>query len=128
MEKLFNGYNARTITPYQLHSLQKSYGYNEDEDLNKFISYIYLLRNPNFKYNSTVITSYVKFKKYYDETFTYDFDEWYCIGWFIDKQNVFHSVCLDDGTFTVYQRKLKPTDTDTLHEIRKEFGVWEIKI
>mgnify|MGYP000443695641 CR=1 FL=1 len=128
MRMSFDGYDAKTVNPDTVTYLQDKYGYNEDIRLNEFISTVYLVKNPNFKYNNTVILSPNDFQTYYDNSFTYDFDEWSCISWFIDSENVFHSVCLDEDTFFTYQRKLTSQDDAVIQQIRSEFGQREIKI
>ena len=128
MRMTFDGFDAKTVTPEEVETLQSTYGYNENEELNEFISTIYLVRNPNFSYDIDVIPSSIAFKDYYEEDFTYDFDEWSCISWFIDKENMFHSVCLDEDTFGIYQYHLTPADSQVLQNMHNEFGQWEIKI
>lgn len=128
MRMTFDGFDAKTITLDEIDSLQNTYGYNENEELNEFISTIYLQNNPNFSYVTVALATSSDFQEYYDENFIYDFDEWSCISWFIDKENVFHSVCLDEDTFMIAQRKLTPQDNAVMQEIRSEFGQWEIKI
>ena len=108
--------------------MEITYGYNETEELNEFISTVYLQNNPNFSYVTASLATPSDFQKYYDDNFTYDFDEWSCISWFIDKENVFHSVCLDEDTFMIAQHKLTPADSQVLQDMRNEFGQWEIKI
>ena len=127
MKMTFDGYNAKTVTPNDIEKLQEKYGYNESEDLNEFISTIYLERNPNFSYNIDVITSSTAFKDYYDDSFIYDFDEWSCISWFV-KDNVFHALCYDEGDFGINQYQLTSADSQVLQDMRAEFGQWEIKI
>ena len=127
MKMTFEGYNAKTVTPDIIEKLQEKYGYNESEDLNEFISTIYLVRNPNFSYDIDVIHSSMGFRDYYNDSFIYDFDEWSCISWFI-KDGVFHSVLLDDGEFGIYQYHLTPADSQVLQDMRNEFGQWELQL
>ena len=127
MRMTFDGYNAKTVTPSDIEKLQEKYGYNELEDLNEFISIIYLVRNPNFSYDIDVIHSSMGFRDYYQDDFKYDFDEWSCISWFI-KDGVFHSVLLDDGEFIIYQYHLTSADSRVLQEMRNEFGQWELQL
>lgn len=127
MKMTFNGYNAKTVTPSDIEKLQEKYGYNESEDLNEFISTIYLERNPNFSYDIDVITSSTAFKDYYDDSFIYDFGEWSCISWFV-KDNVFHALCYDEGDFGVNQYHLTPADSQVLQDMRNEFGQWELQL
>ena len=42
MRMTFDGYNAKTVTSRDIEQLQEKYGYNESEELNEFISTIYL--------------------------------------------------------------------------------------
>lgn len=128
MKLTFDGFNARTVTPDEVESLQSNYGYNEDVKLNKYISVVYMERNPNFMYEIAVLTSASDFQNYYEEKFVYDFEEWSCISWFIDKENIFHAVCLEEGTFIVVQYKLTSQDNTVMQDIRSEYGQWEIKI
>ena len=118
MKLTFDGFNARTVTPDEVESLQSNYGYNEDVKLNKFISAVYMERNPNFMYEIAVLTSASDFQNYYEEKFVYDFEEWSCISWFIDKENI----------FIVVQYKLTSQDNTVMQDIRSEYGQWEIKI
>ena len=127
MRMTFDGYTAKTVTPSDIEKLQEKYGYNESEDLNEFISTIYLKRNPNFSYDIDVIHSSMGFRDYYQDGFKYDFDEWSCISWFI-KDGVFHSVLLDDGEFIIYQYHLTPADSQVLQDMRNEFGQWELQL
>ena len=127
MKMTFEGYNAKTVTPDDIRRLQNKCGFNKSEDLNEFISTIYLERNPNFFYDIDVIKSPKAFKYYYKDVFTYDFDEWSCISWFI-KDGIFHSIWLDEDEFGIYQYLLTPTDSQVLQDMRAKFGQWEIKI
>lgn len=127
MRMTFEGYNAKTVTPDVIEKLQEKYGYNESEDLNEFLSTIYLERNPNFSYDIDVIHSSMGFRDYYQDGFKYDFDEWSCISWFI-KDGVFHSVLLDNGEFIIYQYHLTSVDSRVLQEMRNEFGQWELQL
>lgn len=127
MRMTFDGYNAKTVTPSDIEKLQENYGYNESEDLNEFISTIYLEKNPNFSYDIDVIHSSISFRDYYQDDFKYDFDEWSCISWFI-KDGVFHSVLLDEGEFIIYQYHLTSADSRVLQDMRNEFGQWELQL
>ena len=127
MKMTFESYNAKTVTPDVIEKLQEKYGYNESEDLNEFISTIYLERNPNFSYDIDVIHSSMGFRDYYQDDFKYDFDEWSCISWFV-KDNVFHALCYDDGEFGIYQYHLTPADSQVLQDMRNEFGQWELQL
>lgn len=125
MRMTFDGYNAKTVTPSDIEKLQEKYGYNESENLNEFISTIYLEKNPNFSYDIDVIHSSIGFRDYYQDDFKYDFDEWSCISWFI-KNGVFHSVLLNEGEFIIYQYHLTSADSRVLQDMRNEFGQWEL--
>ena len=127
MRNRFDGFNAQTVSPSDIEVMQEDYGYNESKKLNEFISTIYLIRNSNFSCDIKVIPSSTAFKQYYDDVFTYDFDEWSCISWFV-KDNVFHAVCYDEGDFNIYQYRLTSADSQVLQDMHNEFGQWEIKI
>lgn len=71
----FDGFDAKTVTPEEVETLQNTYGYNETEELNEFISTVYLQNNPNFSYVTASLATPSDFQKYYDDNFTYDFDE-----------------------------------------------------
>ena len=127
MRMTFDGYNAKTVTSRDIEQLQEKYGYNESEELNEFISTIYLEKNPNFSYDINVIHSSMGFRDYYNDSFIYDFDEWSCISWFV-KDNVFHALCYDEDDFSVNQYHLTPADSQVLQDMRNEFGQWELQL
>ena len=124
-----DGCNANSITPEQLEDIFDEHGYNEEKSVRHFVTSIYLSQNPNFKYNVTTLNSTQEFDDYLGDQFVYDFDECYCISWFIDDNNTFHSVCLEDGEFIIFQYKIE-TDKDKslIKDTRIEFGQWELKI
>ena len=124
-----DGFNANTITDEQLEEIFSERGYNEEKAVRHFVTSIYLTQNTNFEYDITKLNTTQEFSNYLSDQFIYDFDECYCISWFIDDDGVFHSVCLDTNTFTIYQYKIE-TDKDKklIENIRLESGQWELKI
>ena len=125
-----DGFNANTITDEQLEdNIFSERGYNEEKAVRHFVTSIYLTQNPNFEYDITKLNTTQEFDEYLGDDFIYDFDEWSCISWFIDDDGMFHSVCLDTDTFTIYQRKIEnDEDKKLIDNIRFEFGQWELKI
>ena len=125
-----DGFNANTITDEQLEdNIFSERGYNEEKAVRHFVTSIYLTKNPNFEYDITKLNTTQEFDEYLGDDFIYDFDEWSCISWFIDDDDMFHSVCLDTDTFTIYQHKIEnDEDKKLIDNILLEFGQWELKI
>lgn len=120
-----DGYDANSVTLEQLEDIYYEHD-SYEEAVCHFLTSAYLVQNLNFKYNITKLNSTEEFEEYLSDRFIYDFDECYCVSWFIDDNNTFQSLCLDDGEFIVFQRKIETEKDKSLIEgIRLEFDQWE---